>query len=157
MKKETELRSLCCSMHEIRLLISLCFAWWIKYSIIETFFYPSWLNCSRKKRGNWGDSERAWKKGEWEGRNVSKRWKKLIPEVYSTHITPSYLGLCFRKKVEGVRGGRQRTRIKMGSDEGEKAGREEGRQWAVELREAYWRDAHLPSSTSAHVFEMKAL
>lgn len=46
---------------------------------------------------------------------------KLIPGVYSTPITPSYLGLYlgFRKKVEGVRGGRLRTRIKMGSDGGE--------------------------------------
>lgn len=50
--------------------------------------------------------------------------RKLIPGVYSTHIVPSYLGLYlgFRKKVEGVRGARQRTRIKMGSDGGEGGG-----------------------------------
>lgn len=50
--------------------------------------------------------------------------RKLIPGVYSTHIAPSYLGLYlgFRKKVEGVREARQRTRIKMGSVGGEEGG-----------------------------------
>lgn len=67
--------------------------------------------------------------------------KKLIPRIYSTHITPSYLGLYsgFRKKVEGVRGGTQRTRIKMGSEGGEGGQAASGRIGV----EAYRRNAHL--------------
>lgn len=52
-KKENEQRSLCRSVCETRLLISLCFAWWIKYSIKETFFLrPPRSNCLRQKREN---------------------------------------------------------------------------------------------------------
>lgn len=55
---------------------------------------------------------------------IKKDEEKIIPGVYSTHITPSYLGLYsdFRKKVEGVRGGTQRTKIKMGSDGSKEGG-----------------------------------
>lgn len=56
--------------------------------------------------------------------------KNKNPGVYSIHINQSCLGLYFRKKVEGVRGGRQRVK-------------EGGGQAVSRIGEAYQCDAHL--------------
>lgn len=98
----------------------------MKYSIIETFFFlAAPIKLLKEKARKWADSEKD-RRREGEGREMFQKEmkKKLIPAVYSTHITPSYLGLYsgFRKKVEGVRGGTQRTKIKMGSDGGKEGG-----------------------------------
>lgn len=101
--------------------------------------------------------EQAWKVRE--GRRFSKRWKKLIPEVYSTHITPSYLSLGFSK--ESGKSERRQTKDKD----------KEGIRWRWEGREgegqatrgwfggslSTWCTPGPPSFTSSHVSEMKAL
>lgn len=86
-----------------------------------------------------------------------KMKKKLIPRIYSTHITPSYLGLYsgFRKKVEGVRGGTQRTGIKMGSEGGEGGQAASGRIGGKLIGVTHtWATVLRPLS---HVSRMKAL
>lgn len=88
----------------------LCFGWWIKYSIIETFFIHPDPELLKETREIASKSERK----EREGGEMFKRMRKTIPGIYSTCITPSHLGVGFRKEVEGVRGGRQRIRMRSG-------------------------------------------
>lgn len=76
----------------------------------------------KEKERKWGDSEEVGRReGEW--RNVSKKMKKInswgLFNSYHSLLSKLILGL---QKVEWVRGGRQRTRIKMGSDGGEEGG-----------------------------------
>lgn len=109
--EENNLSLLELCMSETKSLILLCFALSIKYSIIESSFWPALIKLLKEKDGKWADSEES-PEGGWEQRNVSIKDEKLIPGVYSSLITPSDLGLYSGFQKESCGSWRRRVKDK---------------------------------------------